>query len=156
MLDGFEYKFNSSSVLYGLNMNKMFIQGSKEVIIVEAPKGVQQLDTFGVYNSVGLFGRSLQRDKLKLLLKYGVEKFVIALDKQYEKQFDENKEITKDYENYIKIINKIIETIKPYAKEISIIYDKDEHCLLDFKDAPMDKGKDIWNKMYKEREIIEL
>lgn len=148
ILTGEEYKFNTSNVLYGLNMNKMFIQHSKEVIITEAPKGVMQLDSYGYYNSVGLFGRVLQKQKLKLLLKYGVEKFTIALDKQYH-----NKD-TEEFENkYCKVLNKIIDSVRPYAKEINVVWDYDDN-MLGYCDSPMDKGKDIWNELYKNKERI--
>lgn len=154
MLNGVEYKFNTSNVLFGLNMNKMFIKTQKTVIITEAPKGVMQLDSYGVHIGVGLFGRNLQKAKLKLLLQYGIENVIIALDKQYHSILDESGEYTSEYIKYEKVVMKIIDSFRPYVKNIYVVYDKDEDNYLDYCDSPMDKGKYVWKKMLEDKENI--
>ena len=154
MLDGTEYKFQMGLVLYGLNMNKADIERTGTAILFESPKSVMIMDGFYDYNtSVGMFGMNLQRAKLKLLLKYGVSKFVIALDRQYQNVMIDG-EYTKEFIKYREKVDRIIDMVKPYAQEISVVWDNDEDRLLDYKDAPCDKGKEVWEQLYERREIV--
>lgn len=154
LLDGTEYKFQMGLVLFGLNMNKADIERTGTAILFESPKSVMIMDGFYDYNiSVGMFGMNLQRAKLKLLLKYGVSKFVIALDRQYQNVMIDG-EYTKEFIKYREKVDRIIDMVKPYAQEISVIWDNDEDRLLDYKDAPIDKGKKIWEQLYERREVV--
>ena len=147
MLNGDEYKFQMGLELFGLNYNKVNIEKTKQVILLESPKSVMQFDNFSMPNiCVGMFGMGFSLQKLKLLLNLGVDKFVIALDKQYEVIRN------AEYKAWEKKVNKIIDIIRPYANEISVIWDKDK--LLDYKDSPTDKGQDVFMQLWKEREII--
>ena len=148
MLNGDEYKFQMGLELFGLNYNKINIEKSKEVILVESPKSVMQADNFDMPNiCCGMFGMNFSLQKLKLLLTFGVERFIIGLDKQY-KEIGDN-----EYKAWAKKINKIIDIVRPYAKEISVMWDKDNN-LLDYCDSPTDKGNDVFIKLYKGREIL--
>ena len=147
MLCGDEYKFQMGLELFGLNYNKINIEKAKQVILLESPKSVMQFDSFSMPNiCVGMFGMGFSLQKLKLLLGLGVDKFVIALDKQYE-------EIGNiEYKAWEKKVNKIIDIVRPYANEISVIWDKNN--LLDYKDSPTDKGQDVFMKLFNERDIL--
>ena len=147
MLCGNEYKFQMGLELFGLNYNKINIEKAKQVILLESPKSVMQFDSFSMPNiCVGMFGMGFSLQKLKLLLGLGVDKFVIALDKQY-------KEIgNTEYKVWEKKVNKIIDIVRPYANEISVIWDKDK--LLDYKDSPTDKGQNVFMELYNERDIL--
>lgn len=147
MLNGDEYKFQMGLELFGLNYNKVNIEKSKSVILVESPKSVMQADNFDMPNiCCGIFGMNFSIQKLKLLLTFGVERFIICLDRQYKGVND------KEYQAWIKKINKIIDIVRPYAKEISVMWDKDN--VLDYCDSPTDKGNDIFIKLYNERSIL--
>ena len=147
MLNGDEYKFQMGLELFGLNYNKINIEKAKQVILLESPKSVMQFDNFSMPNiCVGMFGMGFSLQKLKLLLNLGVDKFVIALDKQYEKIGN------TEYKAWEKKVNKIIDIVRPYANEISVIWDKDK--LLNYKDSPTDKGEDVFMQLWKEREVI--
>lgn len=147
MLCGDEYKFQMGLELFGLNYNKINIEKAKRVILLESPKSVMQFDNFTMSNiCVGMFGMGFSLQKLKLLLNLGVDKFVIALDKQYEEIGN------TEYKSWEKKVNKIIDIIRPYANEIAVIWDKDK--LLDYKDSPTDKGEDIFMQLWNEREVI--
>lgn len=147
MLCGDEYKFQMGLELFGLNYNKINIEKAKQVILLESPKSVMQFDSFSMPNiCVGMFGMGFSLQKLKLLLNLGVDKFIIALDKQYE-------EIGNvEYKTWEKKVNKIIDIVRPYANEIAVIWDKDK--LLGYKDSPTDKGEDVFVKLWNKREII--
>ena len=150
MLCGDEYKFQMGLELFGLNYNKVNIEKAKQVILLESPKSVMQADSYSIPNiCVGMFGMNFSLQKLKLLLGLGVDKFTIALDKQFQ-VIDWTKD--SEWDKYYKKINKIINYIKPYANEISVIWDKGK--LLDYKDSPTDKGEDIFLELYNRREIL--
>lgn len=154
LLNGAEYKFQMGLVLFGLNMNKVNIEKSKSVIIFESMKSVMMMDSILEHNiSVGIFGINLQLSKLKILLTYGVTRFIIALDRQYESVYDDNGEYTKEFISYKEHIDNIIDFLKPYAETIEIVWDTDENRLLGYKDAPCDKGKEVWEELYKNREV---
>lgn len=149
MLNGDEYKFQMGLELFGLNYNKINIEKEKSVILLESPKSVMQADSFNRPNiCVGMFGMNFSIQKLKLLLTFGVEKYIIALDRQYDVMRG------KEWEKYKYKVNKIVDTIRPYAKEISIMYDNDTERLLDYKDSPTDKGEEVFEKLYNERETL--
>ena len=157
----FDYNFNTGNILYGLNVNKENIRYTKTAILFEAPKSVMMLEEIAEYNnSVGNFGMNVQKIKRDLLMKYDCEVLIIAMDKQYKKQYkdgnfcDENgneiKVKTDEYAKYVKIINKVIKLFKPYM-QVDVILDTDELNLLDFKDAPVDRGKEVWYNLYNKR-----
>ena len=154
LLDGTEYKFQMGLVLYGLNMNKADIERTRTAILFEAPKSVIHIDGFYDYNiSVAMFGMNLQKAKLKLLLKYGVNKFIIALDRQYKNVMIDG-EYTKEFLKYREKVDRIIDMIRPYAQEIGVVWDNDEDRFLEYKDSPVDQGKEVWEKLFDRREIV--
>lgn len=163
-LNRFEYKFSMSSVLFGLNLNRYNIEQTRTCVIFESPKSVMIYDGFNcLNNSVGIFGMNFQKAKRDLLIKYKCENFIIALDRQYVKMYNEdgsktNKNTTENKENgfkeYETTIMKIVKILSPFAKNIWVVYDNDENNYLDYKDSPVDKGEEIWLKMEQEKELV--
>lgn len=152
MLDKTEYKFPSSMVLFGLNYAKQNIIDSKEVILVEAPKSVMQLDSIlPKNNSIALFGTNCSKYNRDYLLSLGIQRVIIALDRQYNELYDENGNYTDEFIKYKKTVEKICKLFIGYV-DVYIIYDKAH--LLDYKDSPSDKGKEIWDILYDEREVV--
>lgn len=158
----FDYNFNTGNILYGLNVNKENIRYTKTAILFEAPKSVMMLeDITDMNNSVALFGMNMQKVKRDLLMKYDCEHYIIALDRQYDKQYkdgnfcDENgneiKVKTDEYARYIKTIGKIVKLLKPYGI-VDVIIDSDENRKLPYKASPVDCGKEIWEYLYKNKE----
>lgn len=158
----FDYNFNTGNILYGLNVNKENIRYTKTAILFEAPKSVMMLeDITDMNNSVALFGMNMQKVKRDLLMKYDCEHYIIALDRQYDKQYkdgnfcDENgnkiKVKTDEYARYIKTIKKIVKLLKPYGI-VDVIIDSDENRKLPYKASPVDCSKEIWEYLYKNKE----
>lgn len=134
-----EYRFPTGQVLYGLYQNLKAIKSSQTAILFEAPKSVLQMESILDNNiSVAMFGWNCQKKKRDLLLDIGVKKIYISIDKQYESIESPKFSI---YQNQV---NKIIKLFKPYC-EVHIIWDNEN--LLDYKDSPSDKGKEIWSKL---------
>lgn len=130
--------------LYGLNENKHNIKKIKRVILVEAEKAVMQLDSILENNfSVAMCGSSLSVVQANLLMEYGVEEVIVAVDKEYE-QYGTPKE--KLYAQKIKraIIDKLVGKFN-----VSIIWDTTN--LLEEKESPTDRGKEVFLELYKNR-----
>lgn len=142
---GQTYSHPLSLNLYGLNFNYQNIMKTKKAIIFESEKSVMMYDSwFGSDNniSVACCGSSVSIHQINLLLNLGVTEIIIGLDKQFENNY--NKEFQKYLNNICKIANKIINFCN-----ISVIFDNLN--LLDYKDSPIDKGKDVFTKLFNNR-----
>jgi hypothetical protein len=73
---------------------------------------------------------------------------VLALDNDYSLLPDEN----GAYDKFFGLLKMLKEANKLMGKgfQIEIVYDWGQEYL-DNKDAPIDKGRDIWNKLYRAR-----
>lgn len=150
LLNGTELKFNTRNVLYGLNVNKEYIKNRHEVFLFEAPKSVLQCENILRQNTaVAMFGMKLHQQQLNMLINMGVTKYNICLDRQYEIIYNSDGSYTQEFEQYKKIVDNMVQQIQPYG-EVSVIYDTGR--LLDYKDSPSDKGKDVFVELYKQRE----
>lgn len=142
VIEGEMYAHPLGYNLYGLNMNKENIQRLKMAIIVESEKSVLQYDTmFGHENNicVAVCGSSVHAYQMDLLLDLGVEKVLIAFDKEGENYIEREK--------YYKKINQICGR---YNLRCQMGYIFDYKNLLNLKDSPTDRGKETFLKLYKE------
>lgn len=131
--------------LYGIYEHKEGIKMRRQAIIAEAEKSVL-LDE-GYYNKysncVACCGSTFNKYHISLLTDIlGANEIVVALDKEYN-----NSNSEKAYQ-YRKKIEKLCERYKNQAN-FSYIWDYDN--LLEEKDSPFDKGKEIFDYLYKNR-----
>ena len=131
--------------LYGIYEHQNGIRARKQAIIAEAEKSVLLDD--GYYgdfsNTVACCGSSFNKYHISLLTNIlGASEIVIALDKEYE---DWRTEKARKYKARIESMCRLY---KNYAS-FSYIWDYDN--VLQEKDSPFDKGKDIFNYLYKNR-----
>lgn len=138
------YKFKTSDVLYGLNVTATHIRNSKQVILLEAPKGVLQSYSYGYKNCVAMFGLSLSDNNRDEILKLGVNEVVIGIDKDYV-EYDEK------FNEYIKRVKKIANRFKGFVN-VSVLYDKDN--LLGYKESPTDRGVNVYENLINNRIIL--
>lgn len=131
--------------LYGLDKNKEAIEKSKTCILFESEKSVQQLDTMFPHASIGLCvsGSNLTKYQLELLKDLEIDEVVIATDKEFN-EIGEDKEIF--YADKIKKVFR--DKLSPFFR-VSVIWDT--QGLLDLKDSPSDKGKEIFLKLLNNR-----
>lgn len=127
----------SLPALYGFWENRQAIIEKKEAIIFEGCKSVLKAVDFGYDNGVALLTSHLSPFQMEALIKiasfYSVH-FVFALDSDVD--------ITKD---------KNIIRLKTYA-HVEWIKNKDN--LLQEKDSPVDRGKEVFDRLYTMREKL--
>lgn len=152
-LNNTEYRFPTSRVLYGLNMNKNNIIKTKSVALFEAPKAVLQMEEILDVNiSVGMFGTTLKKYQRNLILKYEVNTAYICLDKQYKKMYNDDGVKTEEFIKFEEKVLKIYDELKNFVPNIYVVYDDGE--LLGYKDSPSDKGEEVWDKLFERREKL--
>lgn len=145
---GIVRKHPTGANIYGLNVTQEQVKKHKTIILFESEKGPQQLDTMFPEISIGggISGSSLTDEQVKILLSLGIENVVIALDKEFEEVGSQEETFYKK-----KIKSGFIDKLLPYF-HVSIIWDSEG--LLDLKDSPTDKGKDIFLELFNKKIVI--
>ena len=155
-IQGLTYRYPNNFNLYGLYQNKENIKKYRKVIVFEGEKSVlKYASLYGQKNNISVaslgMGMSLyQRD---LLIELGVEEVIIAYDKQYEieKIGDKTSEEYKEYIKYLKMLYKTIKLFVNYCN-VSVMLCWDDR--LDYKSAPLDHGKKIFEELLSERYLV--
>lgn len=125
--------------LYGINIVKDNLKKYKTAIVVEGEKSVLKSDSlFGTDRNivVATCGSTLHRFQIDLLRKCGVNNIILAYDKEGEG--------TKGKTKYYNKLNKICSKFKNIVN-ISFIWDTKD--LLNLKDSPIDRGKDVFEEL---------
>lgn len=136
--------------LYGLNIAKENIRNLHTAIVVESEKSVlQYISYFGTKSDicVAVCGSSLSKYQFNLLLDCGIEELVIGFDKDF-KEF-RGEEFDKVEDKLLKLYYKY----RPYVN-ISFLFDNKKDNLLDYKMSPLDAGKEVFLKLWRNRIVI--
>lgn len=131
--------------LFNLNNSKDNIKILKKVIIFEGEKSpLLYASYFGQENdiTVACCGSSLSSYQVKLLMDLGIDEMIIAFDKQFKEIGDE------EWKGWTKKLKQIHQK---YGSMVQISYMFDKENLLGYKDSPIDCGKEIFLKLFKER-----
>lgn len=151
------YRFPTSNVMYGLYENQDNIRHHGKVFLFEGEKSVLMTNSY--YDGCGLglaaYGSNLSIQHRDILLDLGVKEVIIAFDKEYceewyDEKFNKSKEQILMF-NYFKKLKKICKMLCNYFT-VSIVIDWDNS--LELKDAPVDKGKDVFEKLLKDKITI--
>jgi hypothetical protein len=138
------YSHPLSLNIYGIHNNYNALNKTKKAIICEGEKsvllGYEYLQNNNIV--VAICGSILHRTQILLLLKMGVQEIIIGFDKEYDK-FGR-----KQYIDYMVRLRKMMKKFNTYMN-VSFMVDKDND--LDYKDSPLDKGKEIFTKIYNNR-----
>jgi len=148
MISGRMYNHPLGLNLYNINNAKTAIQKIRKAIIFEGEKSAILYESyFGQENdiSVACCGSNISSYQIKLLLDLGVEEIIIAFDRQFQTRGDE------EFKHLTRNLTSINKKYRPYVL-ISFIFDKTD--LLPYKASPIDLGKDVFLKMFKERIIL--
>ena len=132
--------------LYGIYENKDVIKKKKSVFIFESEKSVLLMDSyFGKENNnaVATCGNKISKEQIMLLKELGVHEVVLCYDKDYQTY----NEMLHIQEKYIAIGEKLSNYFRT-----SILMDYG--ILLEYKDSPIDQGKEVFKELYKYRYYI--
>ncbi len=124
--------------LYNLNNSKNNIRAIHKAIVFESEKStLQYCSYFGddADISCAVCGSSLSTYQVNLLLSLGVEEIIIGFDRQYKEIGDE------EWKKWTEKLKHLHNKYNGFC-QVSFLFDK-EH-VLDYKDSPTDKGKDIF------------
>ena len=131
--------------LYGIYEHKEAIQMRRSAIIAEGEKSVLLDEGYnGKWsNTVACCGSNVNKFQVSLLTNIlGANEITIAFDKEYE---DWRSNEAREYRT------KIENMCKKYAGQATFYYIWDMDNLLEYKDSPFDKGKEVFEKLYKHR-----
>lgn len=121
------HSWGAMDVIYGLSENMESIRKKHEIILFEGAKSVLLADTWGIYNTGAILTSHLNPNQMKLLASLGCG-VVFALDNDVNVSEDKN-----------------IAKLKHYVRVTAIC---DEDFLLGPKDAPVDKGQEVFRNLY--------
>ncbi len=131
--------------LYGINEHKNGIQRRRSAIIAEGEKSVLLDDGYygDLSNTVACCGSSLNKFQVSLLTNIlGVNEITIAFDKEYD---DWRSNEAREYRL------KIEDMCKKYKGQATFYYIWDMDNLLGKKDSPFDRGKEVFEELYRNR-----
>lgn len=154
---GESYRFPTSTTLYGLYENQEVIKSKRRVILFEGEKSTQIVDSFYEGNCYALstYGTNFGVVHRDILLTLGVTEVTFAWDKEYcEEYFGESYDNTKEQKlmyGFLDKLKKACTLLHSYVT-INLLIDFDDE--LDLKDAPVDKGKEVFESLLKKKVTI--
>lgn len=153
------YRYPIRFNLYGINKNKENIKKAKKVILFESEKSVLLYGSiYGQENNIALatMGMNITSQQRDLLLSTDVDEVIICWDKQYIIECltdsDENSKEYKEFILYIKKLKKAVDMLVDYfTVSLVLCWNND----IEYKDAPIDRGREIFEKLLEHRYVIE-
>lgn len=148
ILNGVMYNHPLGFNLYNINNSKDNIKSLHTAIVFEGEKScLKYASYFGIDNdiSVAVCGSALIDYQVNLLIAAGAKEIVIAFDKQYQETGD--KEWKGLVEKYYSFKNK-------YGNLINISFIWDKENILNYKDSPIDQGKNNFIKLFINRIFV--
>lgn len=144
--DKTSWSFPNTSNLYGLHLAKNEIAKTHKAIVFEGAKSVMLARQYGYKNSVATNTFGINEKHISMLINYGAKEIYFAFDKQYLERGN-----NPQWELYNKKTLGMANKIKDYIKSYRII---DNNNQLDYKDAPIDKGYEIFKQLYENAEPL--
>ncbi len=144
--NGVLYNHPTGRTFYGIYENHINIERKHIAIIFEGEKSVLLYGTiYGDNNNVALatLGQNITKDHIQYLLKMKVTHVILAYDSDYE-DYKQLKEVEKKYQEKAKIL-------APY---FNVSYLMDYDFDLPYKSSPIDGGRDLFEKILKNRRIV--
>ena len=135
--------------LYGLYENGENIRRLKKVAIFEAEKSVLQCESYyGPNNNFALAtcGSNLSQEQMDLLLDLGVDEVILCYDKEWTDGVGQ-----PEYMAYREKLRQHVQYLSQYCATY-IVMDKDG--LLNYKDSPSDKGREILETLMRQKEYV--
>ena len=139
------WSFPNSCNLYGLHRAKESIAQTGKAIIFEGAKSVMLARAYGYPYAVASHTFGACESHIAMLIQAGVKEIILAFDKQYQ-NFDEN-----EWGKYEMKTRGLAERVGGHVT-VSRVIDTGE--ALGYKDAPVDKGKAVFDTLFANREVL--
>lgn len=145
LVEGVRYRHNTSLNLYGLNFVKDKVEETKKIVLFEGEKSsILSKSIYGADSiAASVSGFNIFRVQRDLLLKLGVTEVTIAFDKQFRNE--------KEREDHMEHLKEVASVLSSYMKTYVIL---DTEDLLEYKDSPIDKGQEVFEKLMDNRILI--
>ena len=128
------YRCNISQEWFNLDKALPHIKREKEVIIFESEKSVMKMHSQGIYNCLAISSSDITEVQANIISSIGYDiKIVLAYDNDKEAE-----EISHQAEKFEK-------------REVFAIFDNEG--ILGKKDAPIDKGIEVWEYLYNNKKF---
>ena len=134
--------------LYNFNNSRRNIPKLKKAIILESEKSCLKYQTYFGFESdisVACCGSNITAYQMQLLMDAGAQEVVIAFDRQFQSIGDQEFQLLK---------KKILKIYSKYKNYVGMSFIWDRKMLTGYKDAPVDRGKEIFLQLFKERVIL--
>ena len=133
--------------LYGLNQTKENIAQMQTAIVFEGEKSVLLYQSYfpEANISVATCGSNISMYQIQLLIDVGAKNVVIAFDRQFKEIGDD------EWKHWTSNLQKIYNKYNNYVN-ISFIFDKNK--ITNYKDSPIDRGAEIFLKLFNERVVL--
>lgn len=134
--------------LYGMYEHSEAIRNSKQAIIFEGEKSVLKHHTYygDMSNAVAVCGFNITPVQRDMLLETGIEEIILAFDKDVLMYGDSVR--TEAYARYCQRVNTMGRLFAPYCRTTALVDMGDK---LDLKDSPIDKGKEVFEYLLRNR-----
>lgn len=129
----YTFYFNQGSVntIYGFWENREEIIKSRTILLFEGEKSVMLAKEMGYSNTGALLTSHLSDNQFKILIKLGLRRVVFCLDSDVDVRQDNN-----------------IKKLRSYTQ---VEYVTNRWHLLEPKEAPVDRGKEVFDRLYEGR-----
>lgn len=149
-LEGVGYAHPLGFNLYGLDQCKNAIQRTKRIILTESEKSVMLSYEFYGENSitVGVCGFNISAWQRQTILTLGVNEVILAFDKDFDPltyaECDTNEQCYIPYQKFLERIQAIAYKFTSFCR-VYVLWD--EMKLLQLKDSPFDRGKEVFETL---------
>jgi len=143
--DKTSWSFPNSYNLYGLHLAKDAIRETGIAIIFEGGKSVMLGHQYGYPYAVATHTYGAHLNHINMLIECGAKEIILAFDKQYEH------ENGQQYQLYERKTKELARKVKDEVNVSRIVCHHEE---IGYKDAPIDRGKEIFERLFNSRERL--
>lgn len=149
-IQGVEYSHPLAFNLFSIYENQETIKKIKKICLFEAEKSVLQLESYYPNHNWGLAmcGSNLSNAQRDLILSLDVEEVVLCKDKDWKDKQDPKYKLFE--RQYMIIAQKLAPFVNFYVVE------KGMETELGLKESPSDRGKEVFEKLLKQKKLITL
>lgn len=153
-VEGTEYAHSLNMNLYGLDKHLKGIKKTKKVVIVESEKSVMLAHEYYGEDAfvVATCGFNISNWHRDLLLSLGVEEVILSFDKDFLLPYFETcAEDDPEYQKFLRYVKRIYSLAHKFTAFCRVYVLWDDMELLDKKDSPFDKGKEVLETLMKHK-----